>query len=143
LGVALLARQSTDPIVLILLFAVLAAVAGDLPDGLIILAIVALRGLLGFWQEHRAGRAVQRLLALVQVHADVRRDGAVFEVPPAEVVPGDVVVLGAGDIIPATAASAHRRPAGRRRRDERAVHRQDRHADRGRGAAARRAGPCR
>jgi Mg2+-importing ATPase len=87
--------------VLILLFAVLVAVvAGDLADGLIILAIVVLSGLLGFWQEHRAGRAVQRLLALVQVHANVRRDGAVVEVPPAEVVPGDVVVLGAGDIIP-------------------------------------------
>jgi P-type E1-E2 ATPase len=59
-----------------------------------------LSGLLGFWQEHRAGLAVRRLLALVQVHADVRRDGAVVEVAPAEVVPGDVVVLGAGDIIP-------------------------------------------
>jgi Mg2+-importing ATPase len=99
--VALLARQFTDPIVLILLVAVLVAVvAGDLTDGLIILAIVALSGLLGFWQEHRAGRAVQRLLALVQVHADVRRDGVTVEVPPAEVVPGDIVVLGAGDIIP-------------------------------------------
>jgi Mg2+-importing ATPase len=75
--------EFTDPIVLILVFAVLVAVvAGELADGLIILGIVALSGLLGFWQEHRAGRAVQRLLALVQVHADVRRDGVTVEVHP-------------------------------------------------------------
>jgi Mg2+-importing ATPase len=98
---ALLARQFVDPIPLILLFAVLVAVvAGDLTDGLIILAIVVLSGFLGFWQEHRAGLAVQRLLALVQVHTDVRRDGTVVEVPPADVVPGEIIVLGAGDIIP-------------------------------------------
>jgi P-type Mg2+ transporter len=100
-SLALLARQFTDPIVLLLVVAaVLAVVLGDLADASIILAIVALSGLLGFWQEHRAGLAVQRLLGLVQVHADVRRDGAVVQVPPADVVPGDVVVLHAGDIIP-------------------------------------------
>lgn len=67
-GLALLARQSTDPIVLLLLFAAMQAIVlGDVADALIILAIVALSGLLGFWQEHRESLAVQRLLGLVQI----------------------------------------------------------------------------
>lgn len=100
-SLALLGRQFTDPIVLLLVFAAgLAVVLGDVADASIILAIVALSGLLGFWQEHRANLAVQRLLGLVRVHVDVRRDGTVVQVPPAEVVPGDVVVLHAGDIVP-------------------------------------------
>ena len=98
---AQLARRFTDPVVLILLFAaVLAIVLKDLADALIILAIVVLSGLLGFWQEHRAGVALQQLLALVQVGVDVRRGGAEVEIQPAEVVPGDLVVLNAGDLIP-------------------------------------------
>jgi Mg2+-importing ATPase len=100
-SLALLVRQFTDPIVLLLVFAaVLAIVLGDLADASIILAIVGLSGLLGFWQERRAGLAVQRLLGLVQVQVQVRRDGAVVKVPPADVVPGDIVVLHAGDIVP-------------------------------------------
>src|SRR6266545_2096797 len=100
-ALAQLARRFTDPVVLILLFAaVLAIVLKDLADALIILAIVVLSGLLGFWQEHRAGVALQQLLALVQVGVDVRRGGAEVEIQPAEVVPGDLVVLNAGDLIP-------------------------------------------
>src|SRR6266498_112445 len=100
-ALAQLARRFTDPVVLILLFAaVLAIVLKDLADALIILAIVVLSGLLGFWQEHRAGVALQQLLALVQVGVDVRRGGAEVEIQPAEVVPGDLVVLNAGDHIP-------------------------------------------
>jgi Mg2+-importing ATPase len=87
-------------VLLLVVAAVLAVVLGDLADASIILAIVALSGLLGFWREHRASLAVQRLLGLVQVHADVRRDGTVVQVPPTDVVPGDLVVLHAGDIIP-------------------------------------------
>jgi P-type Mg2+ transporter len=96
-----LARQFRDPIVLLLLGAcLLSVVLGDLVDASIIFAIVVLSGGLGFWQEHRAEVEVQRLLGLVRVHADVIRDGAQIEVPLDEIVPGDVLSLKAGDVVP-------------------------------------------
>ncbi|HEX9377563.1 MAG TPA: magnesium-translocating P-type ATPase [Actinomycetota bacterium] len=99
--VAALGKQFTDPIVLILLGACgLSIVLRDVIDAGIILAIVVLSGLLGFWQEHRAAIAVQRLLELVRVHADVRRDGTDVDIPLEEVVPGDILLLNAGDVVP-------------------------------------------
>ncbi|NPC97390.1 magnesium-translocating P-type ATPase [Nocardioides sp. zg-DK7169] len=96
-----LAQQFADPVILILVFASLVSlVLRDVTDAAIILTIVALSGLLGFYQEHRASVEMQRLLALVQVHADLRRDGAPAEVALEEVVPGDLVVLKAGDVVP-------------------------------------------
>lgn len=98
---SLLARQFASPIILILVGAtVLSGVLGDFTDAAIILAIITLSGLLGFWQERGAMRAVQTLLAVVRVKAEVLRDGAVVEVPVEEVVPGDVVLLNAGDVVP-------------------------------------------
>ncbi|QCX28986.1 magnesium-translocating P-type ATPase [Nocardioides jishulii] len=96
-----LAKQFTEPIILILIAAsVVSMVLHDVTDAAIILAIVGLSGLLSFWQEHRASVEVQRLLDMVQVHADLRRDGTPVEVSLEEVVPGDVVVLNAGDVVP-------------------------------------------
>lgn len=96
-----LGRQFSQPVVVILLVATgLSLVLGDRVDALIITAIVLLSGLLGFWQEHGAAVTVARLLDRVQVHVEVRRAGRVVSVRPDEVVPGDVVVLNAGDIVP-------------------------------------------
>ncbi len=96
-----LGQQFADPVILILVFASLVSIVlRDVTDAAIILTIVALSGLLGFYQEHRASVEMQRLLALVQVHADLRRDGTDVEVAVEEVVPGDVVVLKAGDVVP-------------------------------------------
>jgi P-type Mg2+ transporter len=101
-GLRLLLAQFTSPIVLILIAAtVLAMALGDLADGLIILAIIAASGALGFWQEHTAGRAVDALLARVRIKVEVIRDGAEISIPVDEVVAGDVIVLRAGDITPA------------------------------------------
>jgi len=98
----LLLSQFGSPIVLILLFAAgLSFFLGEPVDAAIILAIVFASGLLGFWQEKGAADAVERLLAVVRVHATVLRDGREGELPPEEVVPGDVVVLSAGDSVPA------------------------------------------
>jgi P-type Mg2+ transporter len=69
-------------------------------DGLIILVIVLVSGLLGFWQEHGAERAVQKLLAVVELRCSVWRDGVEVSIPMAEVVRGDWVRLAAGDGIP-------------------------------------------
>jgi Mg2+-importing ATPase len=97
----LLVSQFKSPIILILLFATgLSLFLHNLVDASIILTIVILSGLLGFWQEHSASNAVAKLLAIVQIKAAVLRDGKQQEIPVEEIVPGDVVILNAGDIVP-------------------------------------------
>ena len=98
---ALLLAQFKSPIILILFFATgLSFFLHDTVDAVIILSIVLVSGLLGFWQEHSASSAVAKLLAIVQIKAAVVRDGASKEIPVEEIVPGDIVVLNAGDVIP-------------------------------------------
>ncbi len=72
----------------------------DPVDAIIILIIVLVSGLLGFWQEHSASNAVEKLLSIVQIKASVMRDGSSKEIPIEEIVPGDIVILNAGDIVP-------------------------------------------
>ena len=101
-GLRLLLAQFTSPIVLILVAATILAMAlGDLADGLIILVIIAASGALGFWQEHTAGQAVDALMARVRVEVEVRRGGRELSLPVEEVVVGDLLVLNAGDVVPA------------------------------------------
>ncbi len=101
-AVLLLLRQFTSPIILILAGAALLSFLLDSPtDGLIILVIVLISGLLGFWQEHGAAGAMDQLLRTVQTTARVRRDGSEQPIPVAQVVPGDLLVLSAGAGIPA------------------------------------------
>jgi len=100
-ALTLLMAQFKSPIILTLFFAAgLSFFLCDTVDALIILAIVLVSGLLGFWQERGAANAVARLLAIVQTRATVLRDGTPKEIPVEEVVPGDVLILNAGDIIP-------------------------------------------
>ncbi len=97
----LLLSQFKSPIILILTAAaMLSGFLGDVIDTVIILAIVLISGLLGFWQERGASDAVAKLLALVQVKATVLRDGQAQAIPNQDVVPGDIVVLAAGNSIP-------------------------------------------
>jgi Mg2+-importing ATPase len=97
----LLISQFKSPIILILLFATgLSVFLHDPADALIILAIVLISGLLGFWQEHGASDAVAKLLAIVQIKTAVLRDGSQQEIPVEDVVPGDIVIFNAGDIVP-------------------------------------------
>lgn len=97
----LLLNQFKSPIILILIAAaILSGFLGDVTDTVIILVIVLISGLLGFWQERGATDAVAKLLALVQVKATVLRDGKSQEIPNEDVVPGDIVLLAAGDSIP-------------------------------------------
>lgn len=98
----LLLSQFKGPIILILtVSAFLSLFLRDSMDALIILAIVLVSGLLGFWQERGAAGAVQKLLLLVQITATCRRGGKPLDVRTDEVVLGDVVLLSAGGIIPA------------------------------------------
>jgi P-type Mg2+ transporter len=101
-GLRLLLAQFRSPIVLILVAATALSMAvGDFADGSIILVIIAASGVLGFWQEYTAGQAVDELIAQVLIEAEVRRGGVELSVPVEEIVVGDVLVLTAGDVVPA------------------------------------------
>ncbi|MBI3622239.1 MAG: magnesium-translocating P-type ATPase [Nitrospirae bacterium] len=98
---ALLLAQFKSPIILILLAAAgLSFFLRNPTDALIILTIVLVSSLLGFWQERGAAGAIEKLLAIVEIKAMVLRDGRQQEIPVARVVPGDLVILNAGDVIP-------------------------------------------
>jgi Mg2+-importing ATPase len=93
--------QFKSPIILILLFATgLSLFLHNIVDASIIFTIVIISGILGFWQEHSATNAVQKLLAIVKIKTCIIRDGKEQEIPVEDVVPGDVVVLNAGDVVP-------------------------------------------
>ena len=100
--VALLLKQFSNPIVLLLLAATAISVfLHDTTDAVIIFIIVLLSGLLSFWQERGAAGAVEKLLSLVEAKARVLRDGAPIDIPVAAVVPGDVLLFAAGATVPA------------------------------------------
>ncbi len=97
----LLASQFKSPIILILFFATgLSFFLHDQVDAFIILSIILISGLLGFWQERGASNAVEKLLSIVQITAKALRDGNPIEIPAENIVPGDIVILNAGDLIP-------------------------------------------
>src|SRR6266699_5383857 len=99
--VTLLIAQFKSPLILILFFATgLSFFLGEPVDAFIILAIILVSGLLGFWQERGASNAVEKLLSIVRITAAVLRDRSVKEIPVEEIVPGDIVILDAGDIVP-------------------------------------------
>ncbi|HUK55996.1 MAG TPA: magnesium-translocating P-type ATPase [Nitrospiria bacterium] len=101
-ALTLLLIQFKTPLIVILLFAAgLSFFLRNPVDALIILTIVTASGLLGFWQERGAAGAVEKLLAMIQIKADVLRDGSPIEIPVEHVVPGDLIVLHAGDSVPA------------------------------------------
>ena len=98
----LLAKQFASPLVLILLFGSLVSFwLHDLSDAVIILVIVCGSALLSFWQEARASKAVQALRSRLALTSRVIRGGAELTVPTAELVPGDIVLLSAGNLVPA------------------------------------------
>ncbi|MCX2180074.1 cation-translocating P-type ATPase [Streptomyces sp. SKN60] len=96
--------QLTDPLIMVLLGAVVLTLAiGDHPDSIVIGVVVLVNTTVGVAQEIRADNAVAALSALTAPHARVRRDGAVCDLPAASVVPGDVLLVGEGDIVAADA----------------------------------------
>ena len=98
----ILADQFASLLVGILIVALVLSVAlGDHKDAVVIAAIVVVNALLGFVQEHRAERALAALRRLATPNVRVRRDDQVCEVPSRALVPGDVVLLDAGALVPA------------------------------------------
>jgi Mg2+-importing ATPase len=98
----LLVRQFSNPLVLLLVIAViLSAILGEASDSLIILSILVFTGILGFWQEVKAGRAMEKLRQMIEMRHTVMRNGHEKQLPTHQIVPGDILIFDAGDIIPA------------------------------------------
>jgi P-type Mg2+ transporter len=97
-----LSRQLASPLLLLLVAAALVSLAvGQHVDALIILAIISLSVGLGFVNEYRSERAVERLYSRIRHRAVALRGGSLCPLDTTELVPGDVVLLDVGDIVPA------------------------------------------
>jgi Ca2+-transporting ATPase len=81
--------------------AVLSAAVGDLKDPIVIAIVLLINAVLGYVQENKADEALAALKGMLEVIVRVRRHGETLEVPAGELVPGDIVLLEAGDRIPA------------------------------------------
>lgn len=100
----MLLAQYLSPVIGLLAAACLISTAlGEYADAIAIGAILVVNGLVGFFQEYRAERAMLALRSLTAPRARVLRDGRTTVIPAIEVVPGDVLVLEAGDVVAADA----------------------------------------
>ncbi len=82
---------------------ILSAVARHWPDFGIILVLLLANAVVGFWEEHEAGNAIAALKATLAIKARVKRDGKWVTPPARELVPGDIIRVRLGDIVPADA----------------------------------------
>jgi len=101
-ALSLLLRQFKDPLVIILLIATLLSIAvGETFDALLIFVIVLFSAVLGFIQEHKAERAIEALKKMLSPTIRVMRDGKESSIPVKKLVPGDIVLVEAGDKVSA------------------------------------------
>ena len=82
---------------------ILSGVVGHWPDFFIILLLLVANAVVGFWEERQAGNAIEALKAKLAIKARVKRDGKWINPPARELVPGDVIRMRLGDIVPADA----------------------------------------
>ncbi len=97
----LLAQFTETMVVILLVAAIVSGFLGKFTETIAILAIVLMFAILGFIQEYRAERAMAALKKLAVPSVRVRRGGQVREVPARDLVPGDIVLLEAGNVVPA------------------------------------------
>ena len=94
--------QFKSPLVYVLIVAAeLSFFLENIHEGLLILLIILVNALIGFWQEVKAVSSIRSLKKLTESKTQVRRDDQVFSIPSSELVPGDVILLSEGDIVPA------------------------------------------
>jgi cation-transporting ATPase F len=94
--------QIHQPLIYILIAAVvITALMGEWVDSMVILAVVIANSVIGFLQESKAGKAIEALGKMIVTEATVRRDGRKIRIPSHGIVPGDIVLLEAGDLVPA------------------------------------------
>jgi Ca2+-transporting ATPase len=95
-------QQFNQPLVYILLLAVgVTALLGEWVDSAVIFGVVLINAVVGFLQESKAEKSIEALSRMVTTEATVRRDGRKLRIPSEDLVPGDVVLLQAGDRVPA------------------------------------------
>ncbi len=95
-------RQFTDFLVIVLLIAaVISLVTGEITDFAVIMAILTINAVMGFIQEYRAEKAVAALRKMATPSARVIREGKIKEIPSVQLVPGDIILLETGMVVPA------------------------------------------
>ena len=95
-------EQMANPMIIVLIVsAILSGIIGEMVDMTVILLVVVLNAILGVVQESKSEKAIQALQAMTTTRSKVRRSGTVQEVDSHSLVPGDVVLLEAGDAVPA------------------------------------------
>ena len=98
----MLLDQFTDFMIIVLIVAaIISGFVGDIGDTIFIIVIVILNAVIGFIQEYRAERAMAALKHMAEASTQILRDGQVETVNATELVPGDVVLLEAGNVVPA------------------------------------------
>ena len=101
IAIMLLAQFKDFMILILLAAAIISGVIGDITDTIVILVIVVLNAIIGFFQEYRAEKAMQALKQMAVVQANALRDGNAVTLPATELVPGDIILLEAGSAVPA------------------------------------------
>ncbi len=100
----IVAAQFKSVIIWVLLgAAVISGVLGDMIDFVVIVAIVLLNAVIGFYQEYKAEKSIAALKNMTAPQAKVKRDGQVIIIPAADIVVGDILMLEAGDLVTADA----------------------------------------
>lgn len=95
-------EQLSDPMIIVLIVAgVVSGVVGELADAIIILVVVVLNSILGVVQEGKAEKAIEALQKMASPFSKVRRNGQVLQIKSEDIVTGDIVLMEAGDAVPA------------------------------------------
>ncbi len=82
---------------------ILTALLGQIADTIVIAAVVVINALVGFFQEGKAANALESIRSMLSPESEVKRNGAWTKIPAADLVPGDLIKLRAGNKVPADA----------------------------------------